>query len=190
MYKREIRALGIDDGPFTFREKRVIVVGVVLRGGGYVEGVLKKSVEVDGSDATDVVESMTKGRYKDQIKVVMIDGISLGGFNVIDIEALSKATEMPIMSVTRDRPDMEKIKTALKNNFEDWERRLKIINNSPLVAVETKNNQIFARFAGMEKDTGKEIMKTFTIRGSIPEPIRLAHLIATAYVSGESHGKA
>jgi len=49
--KKEIRILGIDDMPFSFGDKKVDVVGVVMRGGIYLEGVLKTTIDVDGRDA-------------------------------------------------------------------------------------------------------------------------------------------
>ena len=42
--KRQIRILGIDDAPFTFREKYSTVIGVVMRGSEYLECVLRLSL--------------------------------------------------------------------------------------------------------------------------------------------------
>ena len=42
--KQQIRILGIDDSPFTFTDKYATVIGVVMRGGGYLECVLQARV--------------------------------------------------------------------------------------------------------------------------------------------------
>ena len=51
--KKEIRIIGFDDGPFIPRSKgKVPVVGVVYRGGNYLDGILKIEVEIDGMNST------------------------------------------------------------------------------------------------------------------------------------------
>ena len=80
--KKEIRILGIDDAPFSFGQEKVTVIGVVMRGNSYIEGVLKAEIEVDGIDATPtIINLINRTRYRKQLKVIMLDGIALGGFN-------------------------------------------------------------------------------------------------------------
>ena len=70
--KQQIRLLGVDDSPFTFTEKYATVIGVVMRGGEYLECVLRSQVAVDGSDATYVCKEMIENtRHKKQLKSVM-----------------------------------------------------------------------------------------------------------------------
>jgi hypothetical protein len=189
--KQQIRLLGIDDAPFTFNEKYATVIGVVMRGGEYLECVLREQVAVDGTDATLVCKNMvTNSRHRKQLKAVMLDGIALGGFNVVDINELFASTDLPVMTITRDKPDFEKIKTALRNNFDDWEERWNQMTQESLHKVETRYNPIYVKCAGLSIGEAKEIIKLSTIRGAIPEPIRVAHLIASGITRGESYGKA
>ena len=84
--KKEIRILGIDDSNFTKSDKKVLVVGALLRGGFWIDGVVSTYVERDGLDATEKISKMvTKARYKD-LRAIMLKGITLAGFNLIDIE--------------------------------------------------------------------------------------------------------
>jgi endonuclease V-like protein UPF0215 family len=189
--KQQIRLLGIDDSPFTFSDKYGIVIGVVMRGGAYIECVLRNQVSIDGDDATIVCSEMIKNsRYKDQLKAVLLDGIALGGFNIVDIEKLFADTKIPVITITRDKPDFEKIKIAIKKNFKDWEYRWKLISKGNLIEVTTSHNPIYIKCVGININEAKEIIKLSTIRGVIPEPIRIAHLIASGITSGESYGKA
>ena len=88
--KTQVRVLGIDDAPFSFSDGKVPIVGVVVRLPGYVEGVMISQVAVDGDDADQAITDMLLGsRYREQIRMVMIDGTALGGFNVVDIDRLS-----------------------------------------------------------------------------------------------------
>ena len=189
--KQQIRLLGIDDSPFTFNDKYCVVIGVVMRGGEYLECVLRSQVAIDGNDATFVCKDMIENtRHKKQLKAVLLDGIALGGFNVIDIEELYNGTNLPVLTITRDKPDFEKIKLALKKNFEDWEERWRLMSKGKLYEVETSHNPIYVKCVGIDIVEAKKIIKLSTIRGVIPEPIRMAHIIASGVTRGESYGKA
>ena len=59
--KPEIRVLGVDDGIFVPHTKgKVDVIGVVYRGGYWLDGVMRTEVVVDGMDATEKIASMIK----------------------------------------------------------------------------------------------------------------------------------
>jgi hypothetical protein len=189
--KKQIRLLGVDDAPFSFDDRVVSVIGVVMRGGEYVEGVLRKEVKIDGTDATDIcIEMIERTRHRKQLKVLMLDGVSLGGFNVVDIEKILSITNLPVITLTRDLPNFEHIEIALKQHFRDWEGRLAIMTSGQLHKVKTKHNPIYVKCAGINIDEAKEIINLSTIRGVIPEPIRIAHIIASGITRGESYGKA
>ena len=189
--KQEVRLLGIDDSPFTFTDKYCIVIGVVMRGGHYLESILKRQISIDGNDATYIcTDIIKKSRHRKQLKALLLDGITLGGFNIVDIEEVYKDTELPVITITRDKPDFDKIKIALQKNFSDWKTRFDLIKNGQIYNIKTKHNPIFIKCAGIDIEEAKEIIKLSTIRGVIPEPIRVAHLIASGITRGESYGKA
>jgi len=189
--KRQIRLLGIDDSPFKFSDKQGTVIGVIMCGGECLEGVLKNQVTIDGDDATSVcIQMVENSRHKIQLKAMLLDGGALGGFNIVDIEKIYAKTNLPVITITRDKPDFIKIKSALKKNFKDWRKRFNLINRGELYEVKTKHNPIFVKCAGMNINEAKEIIKISTIRGVIPEPIRMAHMIASGITRGESYGKA
>jgi len=189
--KKQIRILGIDDGPFRFDQKKTLVIGVVLRGNGYLEGVLKREIEVDGKDSTDVILDMIKKtRHRDQIRVIMLDGIALGGFNIVDIDRLYKECEIPVITITREKPDFDMILKTLQMKFSDWRERWNMVKDNKIYEIETPHNPIYISCKGVSVEEAKEIIKISTIRGAIPEPIRVAHIIASGVVRGESYGKA
>jgi len=189
--KRQIRLLGIDDAPFTFNEKYSTIIGVVMRGGEYLECVLRNQVTIDGTEATAICKQMIQNsRHRRQLKAVMIDGACLGGFNVVDIDELSKSTHLPVITITRDKPDQKKIKHALQKNFKDWKERWSLLQKGTLHMIPTQHNPIYIKYTGVSLAEAKEIINISTIRGVIPEPIRVAHLIASGITRGESYGKA
>ena len=191
MIKKQIRILGIDDGPFRFDQDKTSVIGVVMRGNGYLEGVLRREIEVDGKDSTDVILDMIKKtRHRDQIRVIMLDGIALGGFNIVDIDRLYKECEIPVITITREKPDFDMILKTLQMKFSDWEERWKMFKDNKIYEIETSHNPIYISCKGVSVEEAKEIIKISTIRGVVPEPIRVAHIIASGVVRGESYGKA
>jgi endonuclease V-like protein UPF0215 family len=196
--KPQFRVLGIDDGPFSFSDRKVPIIGVVVRK-GYIDAVLRTEAEVDGDDATTAISALVlDSGYQDQLEAVMLDGACVGGFNVVDIDELNRATGIPVLTVTRDRPDMDKIRAALEKlgstpkygrpPVQDWKCRLERLERTRLVEVDTGHKPIYMGFAGTKEQDAKGIVTASTIRGSMPEPVRLAHLIARAYVTGRSKG--
>ncbi len=187
MVKKEIRILGIDDSPFDKRKKGlVLVVGAIFRGGHFMDGVISTKVLLDGDDATHkLIEMINKTKHKAQLQVVMINGISLGGFNIIDIKELSRAIKLPVIVVIRKYPDFKKIYKAL--NKIGFSEKIQLLHKAGQVY---QIGKIFVQFSGIEFDAVKEIIKISCTHSLIPEPIRVAHLIAGGIVDGESRGRA
>lgn len=183
--------LGIDDGPFTWEDQQADVVGVLMRGPSYIEAVMRTRVAVDGDDATQALAAMVlRSRYREQPSVLMLDGVNVGGFNVVDLDALRQACEVPVMTVTRDEPDHAAIEAALRKHFPDAERRLALLHRHTTHRVATDHNPLWVKVVGMGLEDAKDIVRANTVRGALPEPVRVAHLIAAAMRFGESRGRA
>src|SRR6058998_1630354 len=115
--KAKSRFLGIDDAPFRFSDETVPVVGVVVQAPAYIEGVLTTLAEVDGHDATERIAAMVRrSRYLAGLGTILIDGTAVGGFNVIDIDAVHKAVDRPVITVTRKRPNLGDRKSTRLNS--------------------------------------------------------------------------
>ena len=189
--KREIRILGIDDSALL--SKKVMIVGAVFRGADWMDGVLRSDVTKDGLDATNVICCMiTRSKHYGQIRVVMLDGITYAGFNVVDIQKIYRQTGIPVIVVMRSKPDFEKIKSALKY-FPDGGERWRIIERAGKIEEipgEKERSSIYIQRAGISLESVNKIIRLTSIRSNIPEPLRVAHLIATGIVLGESRGKA
>ena len=187
MIKKEIRVIGIDDGPFNkFKDKQILVVGVVMRGGLFVDGVLSAKVKVDGSDATDkIIKMINKCKFKPQLQCIFLNGIAVAGFNVIDIQKLNKKTRIPVVVVIRTNPDIERIKNTLIKIRQ--KNKIKLIEKAGRVIQADK---IFIQLAGIDLEKAKKILKIVCTRSLLPEPLRLAHIISAGIVTGESKGRA
>jgi endonuclease V-like protein UPF0215 family len=187
--KPEIRILGIDDSALL--NEKVMIVGAVFRGGDWIDGILRADITKDGLDATEVICKMIKkSKHYGQIRAVILDGITYGGFNLVDIQMLYRETGIPVIVVMRSYPDFEKIKSALKY-FPDGETRWAIIKRAgEIERICGENSPIYIQRTGIGMETVKKIIRLTSIRSNIPEPLRVAHLIATGIILGESRGKA
>lgn len=187
--KPEVRILGIDDSALF--NKKVMIVGAVFRGGDWMDGVLRSEITRDGLDATEIIcDMIKKSKHYGQIRAVILDGITYGGFNVIDIQVLYRETGIPVIVVMRSCPDFEKIKSALKYLPDGGERWAMIKRAGKIEKIPGKKKSIYIQRAGIGLETVKKIIQLTSIRSSVPEPLRVAHLIATGIVLGESRGKA
>ena len=189
--KDEIRIIAWDDGPFDFGSKgKDILVGVVFRGGKIMDGLLKTEVDIDGLDSTQrIIEKINKSKYKDA-RVIMFDGITVAGLNIIDIKKVYEKTKLPVIVFIRKYPDLKKFISSLKS-LPKSEKRLEILENAgPIYQGTIKDKRVHFQCYGIEKNDAEKILRKTSTVGFIPEPLRVAHLIATGFNLGESVGKA
>src|SRR3954468_1834327 len=109
-----MNVIGFDDGPFP-REHRgdVLLVGVVCSG-TRIDGIISSRIRRDGANATRVmVETVRASQFGTHVQAIMLQGIAVGGFNVVDVHGLSAALHVPVLVVTRRRPDMTAVRSAL-----------------------------------------------------------------------------
>ncbi len=191
--KPEIRVLGIDDGSFMPHTKgKALVVGTVFRGGKWLDGVLRTYVDIDGTDATKrIVDMVNASRHKGQIRVIMVEGLTFAGFNVIDIKRIFKETGLPVVALNRKRPDFPKVKRALQH-LPNWQQRWKLLRSAGKIhpiRPKHRGSSIYMQIAGIKRPDAEYVVKLTSTRGLLPEPLRVAHLIATGIVRGESVGR-
>lgn len=183
--KPEIRVLGIDDGKFTPHSKgSVVVVGVVFRGGCWFDGVMHTNVVIDGLDATEQIALMINSSpHCKQLRLIMLNGITFGGFNVVDIKKLNLLTKIPVAVLMHDKPDLDAIRKALKNLPESDERWKTIVEAGKIFEFSCRYKTIYMEIAGISEANAKEIVELTSTRSSFPEPLRVAHLIASGISS-------
>jgi endonuclease V-like protein UPF0215 family len=185
--KTEIRIVGIDDGFFEpHTHGKCEVIGIVFRGGYWIDGVMRTQVEVDGMDATEKISHMIMGSpHYGQLRVIMLDGVTFAGFNIVDTTTLFETTSLPVISITRARPSFSDIRKALKNLPFTEERWAAIRKTQKITEVSTGtgNESIYMQAVGIDIETAKKIVESTATRSNIPEPLRVAHLIASGLTS-------
>lgn len=207
-----MNVIGFDDGPFP-RDHRgdVLLVGVVCSA-TRVDGIVSGKIRRDGVDSTRrVVELVRASQFGEHIQAILFQGIAVGGFNVIDIQGLSQALQIPVLVVVRRPPDMAAVKRALFSRkphdraaVPGAARKWKLIEQAgtlePL-GVSRRSlkreptglataQRLWIQRAGLTLDDARRLVSRTTLHGNIPEPLRLAHLIAGGITTGKSRGRA
>lgn len=185
--QRWSHVVGFDDAPFP-REHRgdVLVVGAVFAA-GRLDGVLSCKVRRDGTNATRrLVECVRGSRFYPQLHAVLLQGIALAGFNVVDIQRMHEALGRPVIVVSRRQPDLDAIRDALLKHVPGGARKWRSIERAgPMEPIEGLQVQR----AGIARDAAARLLRSHRRHGRMPEPLRTAHLIAGGVTLGESSGR-
>jgi endonuclease V-like protein UPF0215 family len=187
--KDEVRIIAWDDCAFSFSDKRVRLVGPIFRGGKFMDGLLSTEIAKDGLDVTDKICSvLLESRSYDQLSLVMLDGISFGGLNIVDIKAIKKNTGLPVIAVTRKKPNIKNFLTVLKK-LDRYEDRVRAVTNAGNIYT---YGDIFYQKEGLTLRECEEVLAKTCTQSNIPEPLRAAHIIASGLSNekGESRGQA
>jgi endonuclease V-like protein UPF0215 family len=180
--------VGFDDGPFPRSHRGdVPVVGAVFAG-PRLHGVLTARVRKDGANATRVLAETVEGsRFAGHLQAVLLQGIALGGFNVVDVQALHRRLGLPVLVVMRRPPDFAKIREALRSRVPGGAAKWARIQRAGPVE---RAGRVYVQRAGISLEAARALLAAATLEGDLPEPLRTAHLIAGALVTGHSRGRA
>lgn len=184
LQRRGFRVLGIDDGPFVKgQDEPVLVVCPVVRGGGQLDGLLTTTVQRDGFDATErLVARIGGSKFLPQLHYLMLSGITFGGFNVVDLPRLAAELGCKLLAVMRRPPDLPRMLEACGRLPEPERRRELIRRAGPIHRLEG----LCCQLHGLGTEEAAAVLQVTCTVGHFPEPLRLAHVIASGVVLGES----
>lgn len=183
--RRYSNVIGFDDAPFV-REHRgdVPLIGTVCTQ-GRLDGVLVGKIRRDGRDSTRRIATMLlESPFAEHVQAVLLQGIAVGGFNVVDIHELHTRTGLPVLVVARRAPGLPAIRAALLGRVRGGARKWALIERAgPMEPCEG----VWIQRAGLEPADAASLLRTTSVHGKLPEALRLAHLIAGAI--GDGHSK-
>ena len=181
--QRSLRVIGFDDAPFEHRSNAPVNIAGVVCANTRFEGMLWGTAHKDGTDATKVIsELLIHSKFYPQVHLVLLDGLAVGGFNLVDLPALAECLQRPCVAVMRKYPDMAKIHAALQQ-LPDPAYRLELLHKAGEIHHSTP---FYYQCAGAKPETVALALKQVTDQGHVPEALRLAHLIGAAVMTGES----
>jgi hypothetical protein len=180
--------IGLDDAPFQREHRGDVLVVATAYSDLCLQGVLSARVRRDGRNATSVTASLiASSRFAAHTQAVFLQGIALAGFNVVDIHELHEVLGIPVVVVARRAPDMDAIRAALLTRVRGGARKWALIERAgPMEPVAG----VFVQRAGISLAEAAALIERFAVNGRIPEPLRVAHLIAGGVTDGHSRGRA
>lgn len=181
--KKGTRVLGIAES-FKKYNKKSTLAGVVMRRDLIIDGMAYGFATIEGDDATDTILSIHRSLSRDDVNCILLDGLVISMYNIIDGNRVAKETELPVIAITFE--DSSGLENSIKHHFDDWQEKLERyqrMEKREQVILKTGKN-LFIRCWGINQRIASNILDSFTLQGSIPEPIRIAKLAA------RSHAKA
>lgn len=178
--KPGIRALGVAES-FRPGERTSTLAGVVMRSDRVVDGLAVGRTSVGGDDASASIATLYHRLKRNDINILMVSGAILSLYNIVDIDELSRRTKLPVVCLTYK--ETSGIEDSIRRHFPGGaEAKLEAYRKlGGRKKFKLKSgHSVFARIAGLEDEEAKSVIDLFTLQGSIPEPIRVARLLARA----------
>ena len=178
--KKGIRVLGISESFRKGVSKKSVLAGIVMRGDLLIDGFAITTITVGGLDATQGVLNIYAMLNRKDINAIMLNGVIIAWYNVIDLEKIYNETKVPIIAVTYEESE-EKLDKYFKENFpKDYEKRIEIYRrNGEREKIQLKTGHtVLVRYLGMRRDEAKGLLNKFIRQGAIPEPLRVSRLLA------------
>ncbi|MBI4819932.1 MAG: DUF99 family protein [Deltaproteobacteria bacterium] len=186
--RRLTNVIGFDDAPFGKDHRGdILLIGAVCsrtRLDGVVSGMIRR----DGANSTDRMIELIQGtQFREHVRAVLLQGIAVGGFNVVDVRRLHEVLEVPVVVVARRRPDFVSIRRALTSRVRGADRKWALIRAAGEIE---RIGDVCVQRVGIERDETLALLRATTLHGHIPEALRLAHIIAGGVTTGKSRGRA
>jgi uncharacterized protein len=178
--KKGIRVFGIAESFNRFdTRKKSTLGGVVMRRDLIIDGIVFGNATLKGNDSTENILSMFKSLKRDDVNCIMLDGLIISMYNIVDGELIQNKTGLPVIAITFE--DSKGLEDNIRYHFPD-ESKLKLEQYGKLgkrdqVVLKT-GKYLFIRYWGLTLKRAVTILDSFTLQGSIPEPIRVAKLAA------------
>ncbi|MBU2704869.1 DUF99 family protein [Zooshikella marina] len=182
-YNKSIRAIGYNDTPFNrTQDNKVNISGIVCLNTRF-EGMLWSEVTLNGMDATETVaEQLINSTFYPHIHVLLFDGISMAGLNIIDLPLLTKWLARPCISVMRELPNMRAIQTAL-THLSDTHQRFATMCKAGNIH---KSGDFYFQVQGTSPGIAAATLHRLSDQYNMPEALRIAQLIGAAVKTGHS----
>jgi endonuclease V-like protein UPF0215 family len=183
--KKGIRALGIAES-FLPTDEKSILAGVVMRADLVIDGVRYSRTSVKGDDASDRIIGLFKDFQRNDINVILIGGAVISLYNIIDPDRVNEETSVPVVLVTY-RESRGLVSTLKKRFPKSWREKVQkymVLGERSKLKLKS-GYDVFVRSSGIREYSVPSILNRFTLQGAIPEPIRVAKMIAKAKLESE-----
>ncbi|RLG41721.1 MAG: hypothetical protein DRO05_03195 [Thermoproteota archaeon] len=173
--KKNLRLLAIDDSPFKRDyDETTFLVGLTFRG-MTLERADKVRITIDGEDAQRGIVRLYEmgGR---EANIILLHGTTFAGFNIVDIVSLRRQVGVPIAAFLEKPPREQLIIKTLERLFP---AKIHIFLSNPAYEeFNTPRGILYCARVGISESEIQDLISTYTIESKLPEPIRIAHIVA------------
>ena len=178
--KKGLRGLAIAE---SFKQGDITsqLAGIVIRRDFIIDGFVFGKCIVEGDDATDAILDMYHRLNREDVSYILISGLIISMYNIIDITKIYNVTRIPVISVSYE--ESLGIEDAIRHHFPtSYEKKLEQyykLGNRTAITLHT-GHKLFFRHEGCSSEDVIRFLDGLTLQGSIPEPVRVAQLLAKA----------
>jgi hypothetical protein len=182
--KKGLRGLAIAES-FVQSSAKSVLAGVVMRRDFVIDDFVLGKATLEGDDATDEIIRMYKSLNRPDISYLLISGVIISMYNIVDPKKIAIETQLPVIAVTyEDSPGIEE---AIKYHFpktpeKKLEQYTKLEKRQKIKLHTAK--EIYIRNEGCTIAETKKLLNGLTLQGHIPEPLRVAQLLAKTILLG------
>jgi endonuclease V-like protein UPF0215 family len=174
---KAIRALGVAES-FRPSAKKSTLAGVVMRTDLVVDGFVFGAATVGGDDATRSVLKMYRKLKRADVNLIMLSGCIISRYNIVDLDELARLSGRPVVCLTYN--ETTGIEGAIRRHFKHPEERIKSyrkLGGRKPILLHT-GYKAYVRSVRVTDADAKRVLDAFTLQGGVPEPVRLAKLLA------------
>ena len=156
------------------------LAGIVMRRDLVIDGMVFGGATIEGDDATDSIISMYMSLARDDVNCILLDGLVISMYNIIDGEKIAQQTGLPVIAITFE--DSKGLEGAIKKHFADWQGKLeqyRKLGERERITLRT-GKALYIRYWGTSQKKAAAMLNSFTLQGAVPEPIKVAKLAARA----------
>ena len=176
--KKGIRGLAIAES-FSQNSKKSVLSGIVMSTDLIIDGFVFGYSTVGGDDATDAILEMYEKLDRQDVSFLLISGIVISSYNIIDMKRISEKIGLPVIGVTYE--ESSGIEDAIKHHFpKSYESKLveySTLGRREKITLHTSHD-LYIRNEGCTIAEATQLLNKLTLQGSFPEPLRISQMLA------------
>jgi endonuclease V-like protein UPF0215 family len=177
--KPALRVLGIAES-FVRSSPISILAGVVMRADLRVDGLAYARATVGGDDATEAVLNLYRQLDRTDVNALLLSGLAISWFNIIDLTEVWDRIQKPVICLTyEESPGLEDYIREYFPQPEEKLRRYDASGERTSVLLKT-GFEVYVRALGATIEETRILLNKFTRDGRVPEPVRVARMMARA----------
>ena len=155
------------------------LVGVLMRVDGTIENVLTDFIPLDGNRTESVITAFVEKIGGGNVNVILTEGVTFGGFDIIVPDEMYSKTGIPFISVTKGKGDLDSMISALEKHG-DSEKLSKLRALHP-VRKDIGDRLFTLNMSGISEKEAISLVRKLMRVGNVPEPLRIADMIAFSF---------